>query len=215
MNSNNNPSLDPANNGTLAGSIRFAFNKLMQSMDGVLPARVIKFDRNANRVQVQILLSMLTTDGSVVSRSQIASIPVLVFGGGGFMLNFNLSEGDLGWVIANDRDISLFLQSYEESKPNTARKNSFSDAVFIPDVMRGFEINEEDAENAVLQSVDGTVRVSLSPNKIKLTAPTVEVDGSFVINGSITGVGNVILTGNLGVIGNITATGTITPGTPP
>lgn len=228
--SNSNPSINPADEGTLAGGIQFVFSKLLQNVNGMLPAKVIAFDRNANRVQVQPLIAIVTTDDTTVSRAQLASIPVMVMGGGNFMLNFNLNPGDLGWILANDRDISGFLQSYAESAPNTVRKNSFADAVFIPDVMRDFTIAEEDAEACVLQSLDGTVKISLSVGKIKLTAATIELDGDVIIDNTLTvqgaliaqggidssggGANNATFTGNLRTIGNITASGTITPGVP-
>lgn len=168
---NANPSVNPANEGTLVGTFRHIFGKLLQDVNGMLPARVIAFDRNANRVQVQPMIAVLTTDRQQVSRAQLASLPVLQIGGGGMMMNFNLKEGDFGWIMASDRDISLFLQSYSEAKPNTERKCNFADSLFVPDVMTGYTIADEDAENAVWQTLDGTTRQALWPNFFKITAP--------------------------------------------
>lgn len=92
-------------------------------------------------------------------------------------MRFPLRTGDLGWIKANDRDISLFKSTYANSAPNTQRKHSFEDAVFIPDTMlRGFTIAEEDTENAVLQNEDGSVRIAIFPDKVKITAPAVLID---------------------------------------
>lgn len=165
-----NPSRDPANDGTLLGMTRQLLDKFLQGVDDMLPARVISYDRAANRATVLPLVKLLTTDGRQVGRAQIASVPVMQFGGGNVVLSFNLAAGDLGWVKANDRDISLILQAYTENAPNTLRKHSFQDAVFIPDVMRGVTIAAEDAAHAVLQTLDGTVRVALWPDRVKLTA---------------------------------------------
>ena len=169
--SNANPSVNPADLGTLTGAFRHIFSKMLQDVNGMLPARVIAFDRNTNRVQVQPMIAVLTTDKQQVSRAQIASLPVLQIGGGGMIMNFNLVNGDLGWIMASDRDISLFLQSYSETKPNTERKCNFADSLFIPDVMTGYTINPEDATNAVWQTLDGTTRLSLWQEFFKLTAP--------------------------------------------
>lgn len=228
--SNSNPSIDPALENTLAGAVSFAFDKMMQSTNGMLPAVVIAFDRPANRVQVQPQIAIVTTDGQQVSRAQIASLPVLVLGGGGFMLNFNIKPGDLGWILANDRDISGFLQTYAQSSPNTVRKNSFADALFIPDIMRNFTIADEDSANAVLQSTDGTVKVSLGAGKITLEAVEIELRGNVIINDELTvngllvlnggltstggGANDATFTGNVRVVGDITASGNITPFVP-
>src|SRR5271170_3777139 len=178
--SNSNPSIDPSLERTLAGTLQLAFSKMMQNTNGMLPAQVIAYDRTANRAQVQPLITLINTNGEQVPRAQIASIPVLILGGGGFMLNFNLNPGDLGWIFANDRDISGFLQTYAQSSPNTVRKNSFADAIFIPDIMRGYTIADEDAGNTVLQSIDGTVKISLGTGKIKLSAEIIELDGNVI-----------------------------------
>lgn len=173
MQANNVPSIDPANEDSLAGLFRHVFGKLMQSTDGMLPARVVAFnnDRNSPRVTVQPLVAIVTTGNEQISRAQIASLPVFQFGAGGFLLSFPIRTGDLGWILANDRDISKFLQSYADGTPQTFRKNNFADSLFIPDAMRNYTIDEEDADNAVLQSEDGSVRVALWPEFVKLTAP--------------------------------------------
>ena len=183
---NNVPAFDPALNDTLAGTLQFVVGKMIQNTNGMLPAQVIAYDRTANRVQVQILISMLTSSGAQVPRSQVASIPVLSLGGGGYLLNFPLNTGDLGWILASDRDISLFLQSYSQAAPNTARTFSFSDGLFIPDIMKGYTIATEDAEHAVLQNLDGTVRISLWPAQVKITAPVVTIEGNLAVTGGLT-----------------------------
>lgn len=168
------PSIDPANEGELLGAMRHIIGKEIQNLDGMLPAKVVSFDRTRNRATVQPLVMLLTTSATTISRATIASVPVYQIGGGGFMLNFNLQAGDLGWIKASDRDISLFLQEYREAGPNTIRKHDFADSVFYPDVMTGYTIAGEDAENAVLQNLDGSVRIALWPDRVKVTAPTVE-----------------------------------------
>lgn len=170
MSSHANPSRDPANDDSLLGFANEILQKFLQRVDDMLPARVISYDRTTNRVQVVPLVRVITTAGQQIGRAQIASVPVLQLGGGGFTLNFPLKRGDLGWIKANDRDISLVLQSYAENAPNSKRMHSFEDCVFIPDVMTGTTIQGEDTDNAVLQTLDGSVRVALWADRLKLTA---------------------------------------------
>lgn len=187
------PSRDPANDDSMVGMFNEILGKMLQNLDDCLPARVIAFDRSANRVSVQPLIQVITTQGERVTRGQIDGLPVLQIGGGGFGLFFNLRKGDLGWIKANDRDISLYLSTGQESQPNTARKHTFSDALFIPDVQRDFTIDSEDGANAVLQSTTGYVRVSLFFDKLKLTVGDKSIllsDTGAVITGDTTVVGN-------------------------
>lgn len=170
-----NPSRDPANDASLVGMAKQVLDKFLQGVDDMLPARVVSYDRATNRAAVVPMVKVLTTDDQQVTRAQIASVPVMQFGGAGVALAFNLQPGDLGWIKANDRDVSLVLQAYRDNAPNTLRKHSFQDAVFIPDVMRGVEINGEDASHAVLQTLDGSVRVAVWPDRLKLTAGALSV----------------------------------------
>jgi hypothetical protein len=229
--SNFNPSIDPANQDTLAGAIKFAFSKMMQQTDGMLPAQVINYDRTTNRVSVQLLIAVVTTGGTQVPRPQLASVPVLVAGGGGYFLSFPLKTGDLGWIIANDRDISLFLQSYTNEPPNTHRVKNFSDGVFIPDVMRNFTIGSGLSDDVVLSSLDGAVSIALGVGQVTITAPLTLINGNLTVTGIITGQGGIGVSGGAGinitgdfsmtgafgmtgdmlVTGNIGATGSITP----
>lgn len=219
MNSGNGlqnlPSLidDPALTGTLLGAFNFAVNKIIQGLSNRLPASILAYDRTTNRANVQIMIPMVTTQGGVVSRSQVASVPVQIDGGGGIFISFPLKNGDLGWIEACDRDISLFLQTYKETKPNTFRKWSFSDGKFTPSVMRGYTINFVDEEAAVISTLDGTVRIAISDTGVSITAPTVTINGNIVSPPGLTG--GTIFTGNLQVTGSITAGLDIMPFTPP
>lgn len=202
----NNPSINPADNGSLAGTLQFAFKKLMQSIDNMLPAKIIDYDRDENRASVEVLISRITTSNTLVARPQIDSIPVLVLGGGGVCLSFPLNTGDLGWIMANDRDISLFLQNYNQAAPNTNRVKSFSDAIFIPDVMTGYDIDDEDSENMVIQTLDGNTKISLGDDSIKLQSGNVNIN---VTNTGIT-IDNGGTEAIIEVTGGINATGIIT-----
>ncbi len=193
------PSVDPADEDSLAGVFRSVLGKFLQQTDDMLPAVVIAYDRATNRATVRPQIMMGTTDGKKVGRAQIASVPVLNLGGGGFVLSFPIKPGDLGWIKASDRDISLYLQGGPEKEewPNTKRMHSFQDGLFIPDVLKAFTVSGEDADRVVLQALDGATRIALAPGLVKITTPgTVEVDaptvhmtGDLVVDGEVTGNG--------------------------
>lgn len=173
------PSGNPANSTDFTGILRLVLTKFLQYTDDMLPAKIVAYDRATNRAQVQPMIVTVTTDGIRVSRAPVASVPVVQLGGGGFVVSFPIIPGDLGWIKANDRDISLFKQSLSETQPNTQRKHTFSDAVFIPDsMMRDVTIAEEDADNLVIQNLAGTVKVSWWEDLLKIIAPNVGIGGT-------------------------------------
>lgn len=163
----NPSSFDPSMRGDLPGTLRYILTKFLQNTDDMLPAKVMAFNRSTNRVNVQPLISIVTTNNNTVQRAPIQSLPVLQLGGGGFVMSFPIATGDLGWIKASDRDISLFLQTVARgaaapTQPNTARKHNFSDAIFIPDTMlQNVTIAGGDANSAVWQNFAGTTKIAL------------------------------------------------------
>lgn len=166
------PSKDPADDGTLAGAFRSIFKKLMQGVDGMLPAIVVSYDRTANVAIVKPLVQLLTTEGKTLPRASIANVPVLALGGGGFVINFPVKDGDFGWIEASDRDISLYMQSQADAQPNTTRIHSFSDGRFVPDIMRNYTMPEDaNAEtDMIISSIDGMQAVIMQPGGVLVHA---------------------------------------------
>lgn len=167
------PSKPPAIDGDLGAALSFLFQKLLQKTDGQLPAQVISYDRASNRAKVQPLISIITTAGERVGRAPIAAVPVLALGGGNFFINFPLGPGDLGWIEASDRDISLFLQSAQEASPNDGRLHSFESGRFVPDAFDKYTYTL-DANALVISSLDGSTRIVMAPGKITLIAADIE-----------------------------------------
>lgn len=153
----------------MVGMFNVVLQKFLQDVDDMLPAKIIAYDRASNLAQVQPLISLVTTSNTVVNRAGVQSVPVSQFGGGGYMLNFPLNPGDLGWLKANDRDISIFKQVWGLCSPNTARKHKFSDATFIPVVLVNFLIAAADSSNVVLQAADGSTRLSMGAGNVCIT----------------------------------------------
>lgn len=166
------PSGNQADRNSLRGVMRLMLSKFLQRTDDMLPAKVIAYDPATNMAQVQPMIVVVTTDNQIVPRAQVASVPVYQISAGGFILKFPIKTGDLGWIKANDRDISIFMQSGAMSAPNTQRKHSFKDAMFYPQCM--FDqvlVSDDDTNNVVLQNYAGTIKISMSETDIVITAP--------------------------------------------
>lgn len=203
MSEGNIPSKDPADDGTLGGAFRAVFKKMLQNVDGMLPARVIQYDRVSNMATVQPIVAVLTTDGAKVSRAQIARVPVLCLGAGGYLINFPVKAGDLGWIEASDRDISLAMQGLKEAQPNTVRLHSFEDGRFIPDIFNTYTIaGDVGADDMVIQNLDGTVRIIVGPDRIRAVHPTlIEIEAP-----DVKLIGDLEVTGTSLLTGYVTAT---------
>lgn len=171
------PNASQANKGSMPGQVRSALDRwLRDDVDGMLPGVVISYDDRTNRATIQPLVMMGTTDGSKVPRARIDNIPVFRFGGGGLFMRFPLKPGDVGWLAANDRDISLVMQAGGgEDWPNTKRAHSFSDAMFFPDTFKDWVIGEGNADAAVWQTLDGNTCIAMSTDRLQLTQGELDI----------------------------------------
>lgn len=185
----NTPSQSPEDSASgLLGTLKLALNKTLQNLDCCLPAKIVSFDRAKNRAVVEPLYRVTTTGGETYPMAKIAGIPTLLLGGGDVFISFDLKEGDLGWIIANDQDISLFLQSYEASPGNTKRMHSFSDAIFIPDLMKGYKLaTEQNANEAVMQHRTGATVIGISDKDIRINCITDKLILVHVLGVDLTG----------------------------
>ncbi len=168
----NNQEINQNDQETLVGSLNIAINAAKRDIEVMLPCKIVDVNSDRTRVNVQPLIKLIDQTGALYHRAEIRDIPIVTHGGGNFLISFNVSPGDTGWIKANDRDISIFKQNLEESGPNTARMHSFSDAVFLPDIMTGFSIDQDETDALTIQNKDGSISISLSDNKIKLKHPS-------------------------------------------
>lgn len=198
---------DPAADANMASMLRGVLDKYMKSVDGMLPATVVSYNRTTNRATVVPTINMVTTSGEALARAPYANLPVLALGGGEFFINFPLKAGDTGWIEASDRDISLWLQGAgaKAARPNTYRAHSFSDGRFIPDVLGNYTL-ADDADGAmVIQHKDGSTAVVISnegvtikaAQTVKIEAPNVEINApqGIAITGPVTSSGGMTIDG--------------------
>lgn len=176
---------DAAYNEELSGFTAKLVESVKKAIEKCIPCEVTEINAERTKVSIKPLIKILGRDGSETPREEIKGLTVFNAGAGGMLISFQISVGDLGWIEASDRDISLFLQSYTDSKPATGRKHSFSDARFIPDIMRNFTIAAEDSAALVIQNKTGSVKIALDQSEIRIKNDS----ASIVVSGSsVTGV---------------------------
>lgn len=155
-----------------------------RSLEVSIPCIVTKVI-SRTKVNVRPLIKVVAQDSTSIDRAIIEGLPVSTFGAGDKFISFPVTVGSLGWLDACDRDISLFLQSYDNVEPPSNRMHSFSDARFIPDIMTNITVSEDDDTAMVIQTRDGTVKIALDDSEIRIKND----DVSLVVTGSkVTGV---------------------------
>ena len=180
-------STDPSNEDSLTGVFNTVLDKFKQKMEIMLPCVVTAVNKSKNSVSVFPLINLLLANGEGERRAIIVGVPIQHLSAGGFIIHLPINVGDYGYIRSCDRDISLFKQSFKESIPNTKRKITFEDSIFIPDTINynNYTIDNEDDNNLVIQSFDNSVKISLGLDNIKIKAPTINMEGNVNINGNV------------------------------
>lgn len=198
------PAYNPADLSSLEGLLYYLADQINQEMECCLPAFVVSYDRSTNMAVVQPAISEVATSGQKISRDKLYNIPVLTLSGGGFFVNFPLSQGDTGWIVACDRDISLFKQNLQETAPNTFQKHRFSDAFFIPDKVKNFNISGEDASGLVIANLSGNNKIVLNGSNLNITSAAITVTGPTTFKSPVTAEDNVTAQKDVTINQNLT-----------
>lgn len=178
------PSHNPADENTLDGLNNVLIDKISMGIQNVIPAIVQSYDKATNRAVVKPAITGVASQGQKISKEPYIDIPVLNLSGGGFVISFPIKQGDTGWLVACDRNISIFKQNLTESAPNDYRKHKFEDGFFIPD-----KINNTPALNTdslLIQNSTGTIQ-------LELTETGLNISGVTTITGNTSVVGNLIV----------------------
>lgn len=192
------PSHNPADENTLDGLNNVLIDKISMGIQNVIPAIVQSYDKVTNRAIVKPAITGVASQGQKISKEPYIDIPVLNLSGGGFVISFPIKQGDIGWLVACDRNISIFKQNLEESAPNDYRKHKFEDGFFIPDKINNTPTKDN---SLIIQNSTGTVSIELTETGVNISGIT-----------DVTG--NTTITGNTSVVGSLTvstgATGSFT-----
>lgn len=212
------PNYNESNQFSLSGILEEVLKNFSLGLENCMPAVVVSHDRNENTVTVTPAINTIGTDGVASQRANI-TLPVHIFGGGGIVISTPLTAGDTGWIVAGDRDITLFRQSLKVSNPNTYRTHKFAFGFFLPDKVKGFTVQSGDSNAFLIQTLDGSTRIALSDGLVKIkTSGNIKAEctnltidaTSCKITATTDIIGNTSITGNLTVSNDITATGEVT-----
>lgn len=180
------PAYNPADANTLDGLNNLLQEKIFLNLQKVLPGIVQTYNRVKNRAVIKPAITGVASRGQKIPKEALIDIPVFSMSGGGIIMSFPVKAGDKGWLVANDRNISIFKQNLEESAPNDYRKHCFNDAFFLPDKINDLQISEEDEGAIVIMTEDGSTKFTLKQGKITLTAENIIHNGNTTINGTLT-----------------------------
>ncbi len=121
---------------TLIEAVRRAINAQLADVRVSMPARVERYDRALQQVDVQVLIKDAYTDEEgarvVEPLPVIACVPVCFPGAGSYRLTFPIAVGDTVLVVFGTGSLDVWLSQGGLVDPLDDRRFSLADAVAIP-----------------------------------------------------------------------------------
>ena len=201
------------------GRIQFLIRSALSGIRTSMPVKVISVTNSGGispigSVNVQPLVSALDGDGQVWPHGIIYNVPYLRIQGGANGIILDPVAGDIGIGTICDRDVSGVKNTSKVSAPASNRKMDMSDMVYLMTIIGA-------APTQYVQFSPAGITV-LSPAKVIINAPTVEIDAStscvinspsIVLNGAVqqgagSYAGNATFGGSVTVTGDVSAVGT-------
>lgn len=121
-------------------------------------------------VDILPLVGQVTGDGQVIPHKTVYGVPYQRLQGGTNAVILDPTAGDLGVACVCSRDISAVKKSKAPGAPGSLRQYNIADAIYIGGMLNG-------TPEQYVRFSSGGVEV-VSPTKITLRAPSVEIDAS-------------------------------------
>jgi hypothetical protein len=188
-----------------------------------LPGIVKSFDATTQTAEIQpaIKQEYINESQARQTRSQplLINVPVHIPRTSGFAVTLPVAADDEGLIVFCSRCIDSWSQQGGEQPPETNRKHSFSDAIFIPGVFgKPSKLSSYITDGVEMRNAAGDTKITLKDGSIDITAAAITINGTTVTTTAPTITDNATLvdinTTTLDltattVIGNAGGTGTI------
>lgn len=140
---------------TLSKVIQAHLERRLASVHVSMPAEVVSYDRNTQKVKVQPSLKRLREEGQVIDWPVISDVPVLFERTNTFSMTYEIKPGDSGAIIVSERSLDKWKLSGGKVDPEDFRQHDISDAFFIPGLF-DFSNNAPVEQNITLWQNDKT-----------------------------------------------------------
>lgn len=184
----------PSDDASAYNELVFQINAIMKRVNTCMPVQVTAVKAGGlgpvGFVDVQVMVTQLTGNNTVVANPSIQNVPYFRVQGGKNAVIIDPQVGDIGVACFCQRDISSVKKVRAVAPPGSHRMFSFSDAVYFGGTLNGTP------EQYI--KFDGSGIAVYSPTKITCTAPEIlmEAENSITMDAPL-----VEITGSIGQTG--------------
>jgi phage baseplate assembly protein gpV len=133
-------------------------------------------------VDVQPLVNQMTGNRIAVPHLRVYKLPYVRLQGGANAVILDPQPGDIGIVVCSQRDITSVKASKAQANPGSFRMFNWADAIYIGGILNG-------TPTQYVAFAEAGVTV-VSPSKVTIQAPAIELDGDVTVTGTTTGTGD-------------------------
>lgn len=178
----------PADNVGIPNGVAFAIRSLIGRVNTATLVKVLEVTSPGGLapvgyVKVQPLVNAVDGDGTVVAHLPLSNLPYMRLQGGANAVVIDPRPGDIGLAIFATTDIGTVKTTRAQAAPASPRRHHLSDGLYVGGYLNGAPTQY------VLFDDDGVTVVS--PTKVKIQSPSVEIDGPVTVNGALTATGNI------------------------
>ena len=194
------PSLDATALEDPQGFFNNIIRRCAENVRVAMPCRIERYDRVNHIADLRVLFNWQMADGSIIDGCILKNITIRRLLAGGFLIDFPILEGDTGWLFACDRDAYDSKKESAPRLPTTPLVDSYESGFWLPDQWgdnNKLGISGVDQGRLVIQSKDGTQKISIGSHDINITATTLNIIGAVNVNGTLEVSGLITANGDL------------------
>lgn len=186
--------VQPSDDASAYNELVFQINAIMKRVNTCMPVQVTAVKAGGlgpvGFVDIQVMVTQLTGNNTVVANPSIQNVPYFRVQGGKNAVIIDPQVGDIGVACFCQRDISSVKKVRAVAPPGSHRMFSFSDAVYFGGTLNGTP------EQYI--KFDGSGIAVYSPTKITCTAPEILMEA---VNSITMDAPLVEITGSIGQTG--------------
>ena len=195
----------PNDSSSEFNKIAFVVSQMMARLRTLLPVKVVAVTNEGGvspvgSVDVLPLITQLDGQGNATPYAAIFGVPYFRLQGGTNAIIIDPTVNDVGFMIAADRDISSVKATKGPANPGSFRRFDLADGIYIGGILN-------DTPTQYVRCHSGGIDI-VSPTKVTITAPIIDLVGAITVDGTVTGPGGAIDFGT----SNLTTTGQVTGG---
>ena len=177
----------PSSGSSEHNATDFIVRMILGQLATATVVRVEAVDAGAGTVDVLPLVNQVNGIGDAQAHGIIYGLPYVRIQGGVNAIIMDPLAGDLGLAVFANRDISAVKANKAPSNPASSRVMDWADGVYVGGILNA-------APTQYVEFTDAGVRM-LSPTKITLEAPAIELKGPVTGTSTGTFTGDVVAAG--------------------